>query len=86
MNEETMIQVKPNPHARLFHSRVLVSDRSLNMQSDHPVVTALSAIPGIQGAYVYRHELTIVKSAAFTWEEIAPQVEALLAGLERIES
>ena len=67
-----------HPNTRLFAAKVLLSP---NIVSQGPAVDRFLALPGVQAVWANRYELVITKGPGHSWDEIAPPVEAVLAGL-----
>lgn len=77
-----------NPDMRAWLSRRELCESSLegySRRSRYPKHSALAellfTIPGICQLYVTPYELTVYKSMAFSWDEIAPRVAEIIDGI-----
>ena len=71
-----LIQTCPNPNARNYHLRECLSEGT---DSDCPAAHLIRRnVRGLQSVYPNGYEVTIIKAALFSWEEIEAQLLPLL--------
>ncbi len=72
----------PNPHAGKFTvGRTLVEGRSgrtydsAESAADEPIAAALMALEGVSGVFMVADFVTVTKTPAASWTELAPRVQ-----------
>lgn len=64
-----------NPDCRHYHTHeALCSDGEFAP----PMQAEICGLPGVNSCLVFRHYVHVMKSPAFTWDEVSPAIEKLL--------
>jgi hypothetical protein len=77
------VQPTPNPNAMKFLLDATVSERPLSFFNaeagkDHPLASALFAIPGVAGLLLLNDFITVSKTPNAVWKDVTPAVKRLL--------
>ena len=83
----TEIQPTPNPNAAKFMLHHPISEQPLSFfnasaAGDHPIATALFAIPGVTSLLLLGDFVTVNKQPDARWPEISKRVTAVLREID----